>query len=72
MALDLSELIDLRDALIRARAAGTRSLTYDGKTVTYGSDSELASAIADLEVRIRRASSPTTSNTVRFSTSKGM
>lgn len=70
MAIDLTELIALRDQLIRSRGAGTRSLSYDGKTVTYGSDAEMASAIADLEVRIRRASSPAP-NAVRFSTSKG-
>ena len=29
---------------------------YDGKTITYGSDAELANAISDLETRIATAS----------------
>ena len=39
-----------------ARFAGLRSVSYDGKTVTYGSDVELAAAIRDLEGRIATAS----------------
>ncbi|SDG14473.1 phage head-tail joining protein, partial [Rhodobacter capsulatus] len=38
------------------RFAGLRSVSYDGKTVTYGSDAELAAAIRDLEGRIATAS----------------
>lgn len=71
MALDTDELTALRDNLIRARAAGTRVVQYEGKRVEYGSDAELAAAIADLDARIRRASS-TRPATVAFSTSKGV
>lgn len=39
-------------ALLAARYAGLRSVSYDGKTVTYGSDGELAAAIRDLEARL--------------------
>ena len=39
-------------ALLAARYSGTRSVSYDGKNITYGSDAELAAAIADLERRI--------------------
>ncbi len=46
----------LLSALQEARFSGLRSVSYDGKTLTYGSDTELAAAIADLEARIRRAS----------------
>jgi hypothetical protein len=39
-------------ALLAARYSGTRSVSYDGKSITYGSDAELAAAIADIERRI--------------------
>jgi len=42
----------LLTALQEARYAGVRSVSYDGRTITYGSDIELANAIADLEGRI--------------------
>jgi len=34
------------------RFGGVRSITYDGRQITYGSDAELATAIFDLERRI--------------------
>ena len=46
----------LLTALQEARFSGLRSVSYDGKTLTYGSDTELAAAISDLEARIARAS----------------
>lgn len=52
MPIQPDELIALRDALIRARASGTRSLEFEGRRVTYANDSEMASALADLERRI--------------------
>ena len=50
--MTLDDLKSRHDALLAARYSGTRSVSYDGKTVTYGSDAELASAIADIERRI--------------------
>ncbi len=47
---------DLLTALQEARFAGLRSVSYDGKTVSYGSDAELAAAIRDLEARIAAVS----------------
>ena len=41
-------------ALLSARYSGTRSVSYDGKTVTYGTDAELAAAIGDVERRIAK------------------
>ena len=41
-------------ALLAARYSGTRSVSYDGKTVNYGSDAELAAAIGDIERRIAK------------------
>ena len=71
MAIDPTELATLRDALIRARASATRVVMMDGRRVEYGSDAEMANAIADLETRIRRATSPRPGS-ISFSSSKGM
>ncbi|WP_420344997.1 phage head-tail joining protein [Paenirhodobacter sp.] len=71
MAIEVSELITLRDTLIRARAKGILALQLNGERIQYRTDAEMASAIADLEARIRRASARP-ANAVRFSTSKGM
>lgn len=54
--MDLERMQALLTALQEARFAGLRSVSYDGKTVTYGSDVELATAIADLERRIATVS----------------
>lgn len=54
--MDLERMQALLTALQEARFAGLRSVSYDGKTVTYGSDAELAAAIRDLEGRIATAS----------------
>jgi hypothetical protein len=50
--MTLEELTNRHSALLAARYSGTRSVSYDGKTVTYGTDAELAAAIADIERRI--------------------
>ncbi len=71
MAIDPTELEALRDALIRARAAATRVVMMDGRRVEYGTDAEMANAIADLESRIRRASTPRPGS-ISFATSKGV
>jgi len=44
------------DALLDMRFRGVRSTSYEGKTVSYASDAELASAIRDLESRVAAAS----------------
>ncbi len=54
--MDIDRMRALLTALQEARFSGLRSVSYDGKTLTYGSDAELASAIADLESRIAHAS----------------
>ena len=53
--MDLERMRALLAALQEARYAGVRSVSYDGKTITYGSDTELANAINDLEIRIASA-----------------
>ena len=54
--MDIDRMQALLTALQEARFSGLRSVSYDGKTLTYGSDTELAAAISDLEARIARAS----------------
>ncbi|WP_290689968.1 MULTISPECIES: phage head-tail joining protein [unclassified Haematobacter] len=70
MAVSVEELEGLRDELIRARASGLRSVEYEGKRITYQDDAQMAGALADLETRIRRASTRP-SGVVTFATSKG-
>lgn len=54
--MDIDRMRTLLTALQEARYAGVRSVSYDGRTVTYGSDAEMATAITDLEARIAIAS----------------
>jgi hypothetical protein len=54
--MELDRMRTLLTALQEARYAGLRALSYDGRTITYGSDAEMAAAITDLEARIARAS----------------
>jgi hypothetical protein len=53
--MTLDDLKTRHSALLSARYSGTRSVSYDGKTVNYGSDAELAAAISDIERRIAKA-----------------
>ena len=52
--MTLDELKLRHSALLTARYSGTRSVSYDGKTVNYGTDAELAAAIGDVERRIAK------------------
>lgn len=73
MAVDLSELIDMRDRLILARGKGVKLVECGRERIEFRSDEQMAAALGDLEARIRRATGTSlTSNVVRFSTSKGM
>ena len=56
--MDLDRMQALLTALQEARFAGLRSVSYDGKTVTYGSDAELATTIRGLGARDAPASGP--------------
>ena len=53
--MTLDDLKSRHSTLLAARYSGTRSVSYDGKTVTYGTDAELAAAISDIERRIAKA-----------------
>ncbi len=68
---DLAQLTAWREALLKARYAGIRTVEYDGKRVSYATDAEMATALADLE---RRITSTTTQRItqVRINSSKGV
>lgn len=52
--MTLDELKLRHSTLLAARYSGTRSVSYDGKTVNYGTDAELAAAIGDIERRFAK------------------
>ncbi|WP_111735375.1 phage head-tail joining protein [Roseovarius amoyensis] len=56
--MTLDELKSRHGALLAARYSGTRSVSYDGKSVNYGTDAEMAAAIADIERRIAALEAP--------------
>ena len=56
--MTLDDLKSRHSALLAARYSGTRSVSYDGKSVTYGSDAELAAAVFDIERRIAAVEKP--------------
>ena len=56
--MTLDDLKSRHSALLAARYSGTRSVSYDGKSVTYGSDAELSAAVSDIERRIAAVEKP--------------
>ncbi len=69
--IGLDDLRSLRDALLRARLAGTRRVSYEGREVEYRSDAEMRAALADAERRIAAMSSEVRVSQIRISSSKG-
>jgi len=70
--LTLAELQTMRDALIRARMGGLRSVRdQNGEEITYKSDAEMAAALRNIESMISFASTGCVPNVIRFNTSKG-
>ncbi len=68
---DLAQLTAWRDALMEARYKGVHTVEYDGRRVTYATDMEMASALADLERRIAGLGGGRVS-IVRIQSSKGV
>jgi hypothetical protein len=60
------------EALRASRAAGVRETRADGRVVVYGSDAEMAAAIADLQREILIASGASMVHTVRVASTKGL
>jgi len=70
--MTLEELTAQRDALLKARFRGVRTVEYDGRRVTYASDAELAAAITDVERRIASADDGGRRRRILTSASKGL
>jgi hypothetical protein len=68
---DLAQLEAWRDALLRARYAGIRTVEIDGRRVSYATDAEMATALADLERRIAATQSGPVKQ-VRIQSTKGV
>lgn len=68
----LADLIAMREALERARFAGTLKVKSGDDEVTYRSDAELKAAIADLNARIESASGTARVTQIRVVSSKGL
>lgn len=69
--VDLATLLAQRDALKAARYAGTLSVEYADKKVTYRSDRELANALAAITKEINAASGVSVPRVIRIASSKG-
>jgi hypothetical protein len=70
--MTLAELRSRRDALLAARYRGVRTLEIEGRRITYATDAEMATAIADLERRIAEAEAGARRRIVRTTASKGL
>lgn len=70
--MNVAELTDMRDALVKARLSGLRSITdSNSESIVYKSDRDMKQAIDSIEFEIGRltASRP---HTIKFKTSKGL
>jgi hypothetical protein len=70
--MTLEEMTAQRDALLAARYRGLRTVKIEGRRVTYGTDSEMAAAITDLERRIVAAHEGGRQRRILTSASKGL
>ncbi len=70
--MTLDDLQTRRDALLAARYRGVRTVEIDGRRITYATDAEMASALADLERRIADTTAGTRRRIVRATASKGL
>ncbi|GGD12057.1 phage head-tail joining protein [Aureimonas glaciei] len=69
----LPDLIKWRDELFQARLSAVREVRdSSGETVRFGSDREMANAIAAADRAIAEGQAGRASRIIRFSTSKGI
>lgn len=69
----LPDLIAWRDALFKARLSGIREVTdQNGESIRYGTDSEIARALAAADAAIAAAAGRAAPSTIHFKTSKGL
>lgn len=67
----LAQLNAWRDALMAARYQGIRTVEYENRRVTYATDAEMATALADLDRKIA-ATEQSRVSVVRIASSKGI
>ncbi|WP_406736748.1 phage head-tail joining protein [Thioclava sp. GXIMD4215] len=73
MAVTFDQLQEWRDRLAEAKFSGIRTVRdSNGEEITYRSHTELAAALASLDLEIRKKSGVTRPATVHFATSKGI
>lgn len=70
--MTLDDMIARRDALLVARFRGVRTVEVEGRRITYATDAEMATAVADLERRISDVESGARRRIVRTAASKGL
>lgn len=70
--MTLEEMIAQRDALLAARWRGVRSIEIEGRRLTFASDADMASALADLERRIANERAGAPRRILRTRASKGL
>jgi len=68
---DITTLQSQLDELERAYRSGARSVSYDGKSVSYADGDELRAAIASLKTEIARASGTVEPTVVVVRSTKG-
>lgn len=70
--MTIEDMTAQRDALLVARFRGVRTVEIDGRRITYASDTEMATAITDLERRIAAAQEGGRKRRILTSASKGL
>ena len=70
--MTLAELIAQREALLAARYRGVRTVETEGRRVTYATDTEMASALTDLDRRIAAIDDGGRRRRILTSASKGL
>lgn len=68
----LADLTALRDALERARFAGTLTVRSGDDSVTYKTDAEMRAALADLNAKIAAAGGTPRVRQLRIVSNKGL
>jgi hypothetical protein len=70
--MTFEQMIAQRDALLAARYRGVRTVETDGHRVTYATDAEMATALADIDRRISALSEDGRRRRILTSASKGL
>ncbi len=73
MAIQLSDVMAWRDALVQSRLQGiSRVRDLDGSEIVYKDDQQMAAAIASANDLIAQMQTAQPINTIRFHTCKGL